>query len=280
MKSFQELIKAQWRAKQFLCVGLDPDLDKLPTPHKNKPAGEALFCFCREIVDAVAPFCAAYKPNSAFYEGYGAEGWEALRQTIHYIKEKYPSHPVILDAKRGDVGHSNAGYVRAAFDLLRADAITVHPYLGEEAVRPFLEREDRGVFVLCHTSNPGAAEFQELNTEGMPLYINVAKKVSSEWNKRGNCGLVVGATYPEQLAEVREKAPELPFLVPGVGAQGGDLEKTVRYGMDYAGGGIVINASRGVIYASNGDDFATAAAREAEKLTLEIRGIMDGMPKK
>ncbi|NLY74722.1 MAG: orotidine-5'-phosphate decarboxylase [Firmicutes bacterium] len=274
MDGWVELLKDQWRQARFLCVGLDTDYRKLPAELRKLPVAEALFRFNRAIVEATADHCAAFKPNSAFYEGYGPAGIEALIKTNEFIRENYPRHLIILDAKRADIGNTNFGYVRAAFEIFKAHAITVHPYLGREALLPFLEKRAHGVFVLCHTSNPGAAEFQELKIEGEPLYKIVAAKVAREWNENGNCGLVMGATYPEQLAEVRKIAADLPFLIPGIGAQGGDLERTVLCGLNRQGAGILINASRSIIYASSGPDYAAAAAGEAASLNESIQKII------
>ncbi len=274
MGNFAELLKYQWNKERFLCVGLDSDFKKIPEGLQKLPVAEALFQFNRAIVEATADHCCAFKPNSAFYEGYGLAGMEALIKTNSFIREKYPEHLIILDAKRADIGNTNLGYVKAAFDIFQAHAITVHPYLGREALLPFLEDKDHGVFVLCHTSNPGADEFQELKINNQDLYKIVAAKVNQEWNPNQNCGLVMGATYPEQMAEVRKLAGELPFLIPGIGAQGGDLERTVVNGLNRNGNGIIINASRSIIYASAGLDFARAAEREAVILNDSIAKIV------
>jgi orotidine-5'-phosphate decarboxylase len=273
MNSFMALLESRWNEGHFLCVGLDTDFGKLPAKFKQESVSDALFHFNREIIEATAPHCGVFKPNVAFYEGYGLEGLDALIKTNRFIRERFPVHPIILDAKRADIGNTNAGYVKAAFDVLQAHAITVHPYLGKEALGPFLAEKDRGVIVLCHTSNPGAGEFQELKGGGPELYKIVAEKVSQEWNYNGNCGLVMGATYPKQLAEIRNIAGELPLLIPGIGAQGGDLQQTVINGLNSAKEGIIINASRSILYASSGNDFAAAAAAEAAQLSAEIRRI-------
>lgn len=273
MNSFMALLESRWNEGHFLCVGLDTDYEKLPEKFKRQPVGDALFNFNREIIEATAPHCGVYKPNVAFYEGYGLEGLDALIRTNRFIRERYPVHPIILDAKRADIGNTNTGYVKAAFGVLQAHAITVHPYLGKEALAPFLNEKDRGVFVLCHTSNPGAGEFQELKSGGEELFRIVAGNVSRDWNDNGNCGLVMGATYPKQLAEIRDVAGDLPLLIPGIGAQGGDLGQTVLNGLNSAKQGIIINASRSILYASSGNDFAAAAAAEAAHLTAEIRRI-------
>jgi orotidine-5'-phosphate decarboxylase len=292
-----ERLRARWQtAGTLLCVGLDSDFDRLPPQvrrdHTTMLALEddrqgaqiegALVTFNEAIIDATADLVCAFKPNSAFYEAYGPPGLRALARTIAYIHARYPEVPVILDAKRGDIGSTSRAYARAAFDAFGADAVTLHPYLGHEALAPFLERADRLSFILCRTSNPGAGELQELRVRAAdgtpgagsgPLYMTVAQQVASEWNVRGNCGLVVGATYPEELRRVRAQVGRLPILVPGVGAQGGDLEATVRAGVDADGQGLIISVSRVVIYASDGLDFAAAARREALRLWREIKDL-------
>ena len=274
MVNFGAMIQERWQKGHFLCVGLDSDYTKLPTKFNGKPIVGALFEFNREIVEATAEFCCAFKPNIAFYEGYGLAGLEALIKTNCFIRDQFPEIPIILDAKRADIGNTNQGYVKAAFEVFQAQAITVQPYLGQEALKPFLDQKDYGIIVLCHTSNPGASEFQELQIGGRELYKVVAEKVSREWNSNQNCSLVLGATYPKQLAEVREIVGEMPFLIPGIGAQGGDLEETVKNGLNKTGTGIIINASRSIIYASMDEHFAQAAAMEAAKIDREIRTII------
>jgi orotidine-5'-phosphate decarboxylase len=267
-----QMLEAQWSRGNFVCVGLDSEFSKIPESARvggNECAvheGNTIVAFNRAIVDATKDIVCAYKPNSAFYEAYGAEGISALHRTIADIHTIAPNVPVILDAKRADIGNTNAGYVDAAFGFLRADAITVHPYLGAEALQPFLAQADKGVIVLCRTSNPGAGEFQDLSVNGEPLYRFVARCVANEWNKGGNCALVVGATYPDELREVRGLVGDMPILIPGIGAQGGDVERTVTAGRDSRGQGMIINSSRGIIFASKGPDFAEAARRETEKL--------------
>lgn len=271
-RNFQQMLKAQWAKGNFVCVGLDSEFGKIPESvhvsgnECDVHEGNTIVAFNRAIVEATKDLVCAYKPNAAFYEAYGAEGISALARSIADIHAIAPDVPVILDAKRADIGNTNAGYVDAAFGFLRADAITVHPYLGAEALQPFLARVDKGVIVLCRTSNPGAGEFQNLSVNGEPLYRFVARRVASEWNKAGNCALVVGATYPDELREVRGIVGDMPILIPGIGAQGGDVKKTVTAGKDIRGWGMVINSSRGIIFASKGADFAEAARRETEKL--------------
>jgi len=224
--------------------------------------------FNQAIVEATSAWVCAYKPNIAFYEALGPAGLETLRQTIAFIRQ-HCGAMVLVDAKRGDIGHSSAAYARAIFDHLGADAVTLNPYLGREALAPFLERPERGCFILCRTSNPGAGEFQDLQVGGRPFYQIVAERVRT-WNERGNCGLVVGATFPEELSQVRQLCPDLPMLIPGVGAQGGDLERAVRAGVDADGRNVLINVSRAVLYASSGPDFAEAASRVARELYQAI----------
>lgn len=219
----------------------------------------------------------AYKPNAAFYETHGTDGIAALQRTIADIHEQAPSVPVILDAKRADIGNTNNGYVAMAFDYLQADAITVHPYFGVEALTPFLERKEKGIIVLCRTSNPGAGEFQDIMVKcplaehdfppEWPLYQHVAFQVMKHWNINGNCTLVVGATYPKELGEVRRIVGDyMPILIPGIGTQGGDVEKVVLAGKDSRGKGMIINSASGIIFASKGADYAEAARRETLKL--------------
>jgi len=266
VRDFKELVSAKWDEGKFLCVGLDSDFKKIPEHLQGLGPREGVVAFNTAIIEATKDIASAYKPNSAFYEAYGEDGWNALRATCDEIRALAPSVPIILDAKRGDIGNTNEGYIEAIFDRLGADAITVQPYMGAKAIRPFLERKEKGVIILCRTSNDGAGEFQDLQVDGVPLYMRVAEHVSEQWNKNGNCGLVVGATYPKELAEVRSVAPELPILIPGIGAQGGDLEASVKAGLDVGGRGIWINSSRSIIFASGGRDFAEKAAECAQTL--------------
>lgn len=284
MSFFQKLARAVESNDSLLCVGLDPDPDRLPAGLRAGHAGAAdVATFQRAIIEATSDLVCAYKPNLAFYEAMGEAGAEALRATLAAIPAGVP---VIGDAKRGDVGHTARAYARALFDGWGFDAVTVNPYLGGDSLEPFLEREDRGVFLLCRTSNPGARDFQDLSVlpgEGLPagqagaarpLFEVVAER-AKEWNTRGNVGLVVGATYPEELGRLRELCPGMTFLVPGVGAQGGDLEACLRRGLDAGGGGLIINVSRQVLYASQGDDFAAAARRAALALRDEMARLRE-----
>ena len=238
-------------------MGLDPDPDKLPKDLDGQP--DPLLTFGRRIVDATCDIAAAYKPQIAFYSALGAE--HELAATIAYIRAKAPHALVILDAKRGDIGNTATAYAREAFERYGADAVTVNPYMGEDSVRPFLARPDRGAILLCRTSNPGAQDFQDLDIDGLPLYRRVAERAAGSWNVHGNLMLVVGATYPKEMAELRRAHPELTFLVPGIGAQGGDLAAILQAGLNTAGSGLLISASRSIIYAG-GPDAVRAAARE------------------
>jgi orotidine-5'-phosphate decarboxylase len=264
--AFTDQLHARWAAGTLLCVGLDPEEGRLPDPVRGASAPERFVAFNRAIVEATADLVCAYKPNAAFYEAHGPAGVDALVRTVAMIHERAPGVPVLLDAKRGDMANTSRLYARAVFDACGADAVTVQPYQGEEALAPFLERSDRGVFVLCRTSNPGAVEMQDLRMDGEPLYLALARRVAGQWNARGNCGLVVGATWPDELRAIRAAAPQLPILVPGIGAQGGDLEASVRAGRDAHGHGLLISASRSILYASTGADFAHAARAEAQCL--------------
>ena len=271
--TFLEKLEYCWQRDTMLCVGLDSDYEQLPAIVKaHRSIEEALFRFNRDIIDATHDLVCAYKPNAAFYEAQGDAGFRALIRTVQYIHEQYPGIPVILDAKRGDIGSTNQGYVQSAFDVIGADAITVHPYLGKEALAPLLARREKGIIVLAKTSNPGSGEFQDLpiGPAREPLYQVVARHVAQEWNDNGNCALVVGATYPEELRQVRALVGDMPILIPGIGAQGGELAATVAAGKDSRGRGMIINSARGIIFASHDSDFAAAALGAAERLSREI----------
>ncbi len=271
MRDYTSLIKSKWDEGKFLCVGLDSEFDKLPAHLRGLGVREAIVAFNAAIIEATRDVACAYKPNSAFYEAYGEEGYAALRATIDLLHSEAPDVPIILDAKRADIGNTNAGYVQAFFDELDVDAITLHPYLGAEALKPFLSRKEKGSIILCRTSNSGAGEFQDLQVDGQPLYMRVAREVSEKWNDAGNCSLVVGATYPKEMQDIRAVAGDVPFLIPGVGTQGGDLEASVRAGKDSRGQGIVISASRAIIFASSDTDFAEAAGRSAQDMHSAIQ---------
>ncbi len=268
--SFSTILATAWHKNNSLvCVGLDPVRTKLPTHLQN--SDNALLAFNKAIVDATADLVCAYKPNAAFYEALGDRGTDQLKQTVAYIHDKYPDVPVILDAKRADIGNTNDAYVEYIFDYLGVDAVTLHPYLGGEALEPFLARADKGCIVLCRTSNPGAGEFQDLLIDGKPLFEHVATAVRTSWNKNSNCLLVVGATYPAEMKTIRNLVgDEIAFLVPGVGAQGGDVEQVLTSGKNSAGTGLIINSTRDIIYASSDTDFAEAARAKAQALKDEI----------
>jgi orotidine-5'-phosphate decarboxylase len=272
-RDFLGLLRTRWDEGVFLCVGLDPQAEKIPR-HLAGDTLTRMAAFNRAAIEATKEYACAFKPNSAFYEAYGADGVSLLKETILYAREVAPEVPVILDAKRGDIGNTNNGYAAMAFDVLRSDAITVHGYMGEEALAPFLERKEKGVFVLCKTSNAGASEFQDALIDGKPLFVRVAEAVSKRWNKQGNCALVVGATYPEEIRAVRTAAPLLPLLIPGIGAQGGDLERSVSFGKDGDNKGIIIAASRSVLYASSDKDFAERMHSEARSLHSAIAAAL------
>jgi orotidine-5'-phosphate decarboxylase len=260
---FAKLREAIQRNDSFLCVGLDPDPARLP--EKDVAA------FNRAIVEATADLACVYKPNLAFYEALGPQGMEVLQRTVEAIPKGIP---VIADGKRGDIGSTAQAYARALFDVYGFDAATVNPYLGGDALSPFLERADRGVFVLCRTSNPGGADLQDrliaADAGARPLYEVVAELARDKWNAHGNVGLVVGATYPEELGRIRQLCPDMTFLLPGVGAQGADVAAAVRNALDEGGGGFIITSSRQILYASSGRDYAQAARRAAQALRDEI----------
>lgn len=268
-KSFLDKLKNKWEEGKFVCVGLDSDYSKIPSSFKeNRSIEEAIFQFNKAIIDKTADLICAYKPQSAYYEAFGDEGWRALKKTVSYIKEKFSSIPVILDAKRGDIESTNEAYAKAIFDDLGVDAVTVHPYLGKEALKAFLKRTNKTIFVLVRTSNPGAGEFQDLMVKGKLLYQLVAEHVAKDWNQNGNCAVVVGATYPEELKKVREIVGDMPILVPGIGAQGGDLEATIKNGLNSQKQGLIISSSRGII-------FAPDPRKAAEELHSKIQEILN-----
>jgi orotidine-5'-phosphate decarboxylase len=250
----------------MLCVGLDPDPARLPTPLDGVPT--AIERFCRAIIDATADVVCAFKPQIAHFASQRAE--PTLERVCAYIRETYPDVTLLLDAKRGDVGSTAEHYAREAFGRYGAHAVTVNPYLGTDAVAPFFEHGG-GVIALCRTSNPGGADVQDLVADGSPVYAHVARMVAERWSRRGDCGLVVGATYPDELARVRALAPELPFLVPGVGAQGGDPAAAVAAGARADGRGLVVSSSRAILYASREHDFAEAARQVAVDTAMALR---------
>jgi orotidine-5'-phosphate decarboxylase len=263
--AFHEQLRRAWTASgSMLCVGLDPD----PTRFPDVVHG-SVFDFCAAIVDATADTVCAFKPQIAYFAAVGAEA--ELERLCTHIRDRHPSALLVLDAKRGDIGSTAEQYAHEAFDRYGAHVVTVNPYLGTDSVEPFLRHPDGGVFVLCRTSNPGSGDFQSLKVDDEPLYLHVARRVAGEWTELGDCGLVVGATYPDELRQVRAAVGDLPLLVPGVGAQGGDIEATVAAGRDSSGFGMVINSSRAILYASRGSDFAAAASAAAEATRDAIR---------
>ena len=233
----------------LVCVGLDPEISLIPERFRDEAL--PLFAFNRWIIEQTHAYAAAYKPNMAFYEARGTQGLRELEQTMEYLRGEHPEIVTVCDAKRGDIGNTNRGYAVSIFDAMGFDAVTLHPYLGREALAPFLERQDKACIVLCRTSNPGAGEFQDLQVEGRPLWETVAMRVNSEWNAEGNCMLVVGATYPEEMRRIRAIAPEMTLLVPGVGAQGGDVAAVVAAGLDARGKGLMISSSRGILFSED-----------------------------
>lgn len=270
--AFLKKLEEHWEKGKFVCLGLDTDYSKIPSFLKlHKSIEQSILSFNKKIIDETHDLICAYKPNSAFYEAYGVEGLIALKKTIQYVHKKYPKILVILDAKRADIGNTNLGYARYAFDELYADAITIHPYLGQEAIEPFLARKNKFVFILVKTSNPGAGEFQNLEINGRLLYEIVAENIAKKWNRNGNCGIVVGATYPNELKIIRKIVGDMPILIPGIGAQGGDIKTTVNAGIDNRGFSIIINSARAIIFASKEKDFAKVARQKTIDLSNEIK---------
>jgi len=271
--TFIDNLKSRWStANSLVCVGLDPEPAKFPAHLRNNP--DAIFAFCRAIVDATADLVCCFKPQIAHFAALGAEN--ALTRLVAHIHTTHPGIPVILDAKRGDIGSTAQHYAAEAFDRYAADAVTASPYLGRDSVQPFLDRKDRGVVILCRTSNPGAGDFQDLEVRdddgvSRPLYQRVAETIARDWNGNGNCALVVGATWPEQLRDVRTIVGDMPLLIPGIGAQGGDVEAVVTNGRTAAGSGLIISSSRAILYASSGADFAEAA----RTATVELRDTIN-----
>jgi len=266
-----KLLEAVERNQSLVCVGLDPDPELMPQMR--------LFDFNKAIIDVTSDLVCAYKPNLAFYEALGVEGLTALQRTVDYIPDDIP---VIGDAKRGDIGNTARAYAKALFETLGFDAATVNPYLGYDSIEPFINYRDKAVFILCRTSNPGALDFQALtywsggpDSKQEPLFKLVAQK-AKEWNKNNNIGLVVGATYPEELKEIRQLCPEMTLLIPGIGAQGGGLDSAVRYGVDAEGKKAIFSSSRQILYASKGSDFALAARRAADELRCRINSLLPG----
>jgi orotidine-5'-phosphate decarboxylase len=271
MSFLEKLLEAERQSQSLLCVGLDPEPERLPDELRTLPIEKAIIKFCRTIIEATAPYVSAFKPNLAFFEVLGPQGLSALQEVVSAV----PAHiPVIADAKRGDIGHTARNYARAIFETYGFDAVTVNPYLGYDAVEPFLAYSEKGVILLCRTSNPGARDFQDLpvqDTDGSsrPLYEVIARRVQT-WNEAGNCGLVVGATYPQELRTIRTLCPDLPLLVPGIGAQGGDLEASVSAAVDSQRERAIIAVSRAILYADPGPHYAATATSVAEVLRDQI----------
>ena len=265
--TFANALSAAWeRNDSLVCIGLDPEPSRLPASLDGHP--DAIFEFCRAIVDATADLVCAFKPQIAHFAAQRAE--DALERLIAHIHAKHPGVPVILDAKRGDIGSTAQHYASEAFDRYKADAVTLNPYLGRDSIQPFLDRADKGVILLCRTSNPGGKDFQDLDCGGRPLYLHVAETIARDWNANGNCALVTGATWPEELGRVRALVGDMPLLVPGIGAQGGDVEAVLEHGRTAAGTGLMISSSRAILYASPGKDFADASRRAAIDLRDEV----------
>ena len=259
--TFTEKLDRAWTSSNsLLMVGLDPDLQRLPAELADKP--DAILQFCKGIVDATAPFVCGFKPQIAYFAAQRAE--DQLEALCAHIRERHPQLPLVLDAKRGDIGSTAEQYAREAYERYGADAVTVNPYMGYDSVEPYLAWRDRGVIVLCRTSNPGGSDLQFLEVDGEPLYLRVAEMVSRDWNTHGQCGLVVGATFPNELAAVRARVGnDMPLLVPGIGAQGGDIPATMAAGRNAAGTGMMINSSRAILYADVHGDWRQAAGQAA-----------------
>ncbi len=271
MNALEKLERSIKKNNSLVCVGLDPEIAKLPEQFKNSNTPQ--FDFNRAIIDATHDLVCAYKPNPAFYEARGADGIRELKMTCDYIRETYPDIFLILDLKRADIGNTSCGSAEFGFDYLGADAVTLNPYLGSDALAPYLERADKASFILCRTSNAGSGEIQDLLVDGVPLYQKIALKIATEWNKNKNCGLVAGATYPTELATVRHLAGDLPILTPGIGGQGGSVEAILKAGLTPQKTGLIINSSRSIIFAGSGKDFAEKARSAALELRKEIHNF-------
>lgn len=268
----QQLTVQIKKKNSFLCIGLDVDLEKIPKHLLQEE--DPIFAFNKAIIDATHHLCVAYKPNTAFYEAYGLKGWQALEKTIHYLNEKHPEIFTIADAKRGDIGNTSSRYAKAFLVDLGFDSITVAPYMGKDSIEPFLAIQDKYTIVLALTSNEGAFDFQTLKVNNLELYKEVIK-VSKTWSHSENLMYVVGATKAEYLSDIRKIIPDSFLLVPGVGAQGGSLEEVCKYGMN-ANVGLLVNSSRGIIYASSEKDFSQAAAKKGKELQLKMKMILNG----
>ncbi len=271
--NIEKLISEIKRKKSFLCVGLDVDIDKIPEFLLKED--DPIFSFNKAIIDATHEYAVSYKPNTAFYEAYGIKGWKSLEKTINYLNKNFPEIFTIADAKRGDIGNTSSRYAKAFFEDLGFNSVTVAPYMGKDSVEPFLAFENKHTILLALTSNEGAFDFQIKKIEEEELYKQVLK-ISKEWKNSKNLMYVVGATKAEYLADIRKIVPDSFLLVPGVGAQGGNLSDVCKYGLN-ENIGLLINSSRGIIYASKHNDFANAAAEEAKKIQLEMNAILDGI---
>lgn len=268
----KELIQQIYGKRSFLCVGLDTDLKKVPAHILNEE--DPIFAFNKQIIDATAPYCVAYKPNLAFYEAFGVKGVQSFEQTVKYLKQNYPQHFIIADAKRGDIGNTSAMYARTFFEEYDVDSLTVAPYMGEDSVTPFLGYDGRWVILLALTSNKGSHDFQlTADPQGERLFEKVLR-VSQQWGTEENMMYVVGATQGRMFEDIRRVAPRHFLLVPGVGAQGGSLEEVCQYGMIAGECGLLVNSSRGIIYASDGEDFAAVAAQKAQELQQQMSSLL------
>lgn len=272
--TFTEKLNRAWSSQDsLLMVGLDPDPRRFPGELAGRP--DAVSEFCRRIVDATAPYVCGFKPQIAYFAALGAE--DQLQDLCAYIREHHPHLPIVLDAKRGDIGSTAQQYAREAFERYGADAVTVNPYMGRDSVQPYIDYGDRGVIILCRTSNTGGADLQDMRlANGTPLYLHVADQVARVWNTNEQCALVVGATFPEEIAQVRRRVGDMPLLIPGIGAQGGDIQATVQAGRTAAGAGMMINSSRAILYASQGDNWVEAAAKTARATRSAIRHALAG----
>ena len=268
MTFFEKLNNNIKKNNTLVCVGLDSDFERLPESIKSDEHPQ--FAFNKAIIDATHDLVCAYKPNPAFYEARGDIGIQELKLTCDYLTKTYPEIPIILDAKRGDIGNTNEGYAAYVFDYLNADAITVMPYMGIESLSVFFNRDGKGIIVGCHSSNPGAKEFQELEINGKPLYHIVAEELMKQHGDNPNTMMFMGATYPDQISAIREIVGDMTLLVPGVGTQGADVEKTIKAGLNTENAGLIINSSRSIIFASSNENFAEKAREETEKLRTEI----------
>jgi len=265
LRKYEDRVEA---IQSLLCVGLDPVLQQIPQKFQNTSA--PFFEFNKLIIEKTAEYTAAYKPNIAFYEARGSQGLRELEQTMEYLHDRHPDIVTICDAKRADLANTNKAYVAAIFDHMGFDSVTLHPYLGREALAPFLDRHDKACIILCRTSNPGAAEIQDLKVEGSPLWQTIADRVANHWDTDGNCMLVVGATYSDEMRRIRAIAPTTTFLVPGIGAQGGDLTAVLTAGLDKNGRGLMISSSREIIYA---EDPAAAARNLRDAINIAKEDI-------